>query len=51
MNKGFGRRWALGLEMHSKGYDKVLGLFYACTEEEPEKRPSAEMILQALLQE
>ena len=29
-------------------YDDVLSIFYACTEEDPEKRPSAKMIIDSL---
>ncbi len=31
-----------------EGYKKVLGIFYACTEEDPAKRPSARDIVDLL---
>lgn len=35
-------------KLNSPAYNKVLGIFYACTEEDPDKRPSAKMILDSL---
>ena len=31
-----------------KDYDKILSIFYACTEEDPLKRPSAKTVLSSL---
>ena len=35
-------------EIEDETYEKILALFYACTEEDPEKRPSAEEVIKIL---
>ncbi|XP_062293455.1 lymphokine-activated killer T-cell-originated protein kinase homolog isoform X1 [Scomber scombrus] len=43
-----GTRPALDAEALGGSYQRMVELFYLCTEEDPEKRPSASQILQAL---
>lgn len=43
-----GTRPALDAEALGGSYQRVVELFYLCTEEDPEKRPSAAQIVQAL---
>lgn len=43
-----GTRPALDAEALGSSYGQMVELFYLCTEEDPEKRPSASQIVQAL---
>lgn len=43
-----GTRPALDAEALGGSYQRMVELFYLCTEEDPKKRPSASQIVQAL---
>lgn len=43
-----GTRPALDAEALGSSYQRMVELFYLCTEEDPRKRPSAAQIVQAL---